>query len=281
MDRLSPLLDRFAPSASVFYAGTLCQVTQFDGTDGLGHLHLLRAGTLQISGKDFKELLITEPSVIFSPKPQAHKLTPVHAAGADLVCASIDLENGINNSFAQTLPSLFVIPFVEAPDLATKVEWLFEEANNDACGRGAALELLTEYVLILLLRHAMDHIDSPRCILKGLGDDRLALAITAIHEQPENNWTLESLAQLANMSRARFAHNFREAVGVTPLDYLTDWRMSVSRTLMRKGESIAAVAGQVGYTNSAAFSRAFNRKTGQSPRDWLNSDNFQENSKVP
>lgn len=272
MDRLSPLFSRFAPSARVFYAGTLCQVSQFDGEDGTGHLHLLRAGKLQISGKEIKDQLISEPSIIFSPKPQAHKLAPIHAAGADLVCASIDLGSGLHNPFVRALPALLIIPFADAPDLVTRINWLFEEANSDACGRNAALELLTEYVLILLLRHGMDRVDSSGCILTGLGDDRLARAITAIHEHPEKNWTLESLAQLATMSRARFAHNFRESVGVTPLDYLTDWRMSVARTLMRNGESIASVARQVGYQNSTAFSRAFNRKAGQSPRDWLTRD---------
>lgn len=250
----------------------MCQVSQFDGADGLGHLHLLRAGQLRISGKNIKERLITEPSVIFSPQPQAHRLSPIHADGAELVCASIDLGSGLHNPFVQALPSLLVTPFAESPDLVTRINWLFEEANSDACGRGAALELLTEYVLILLLRHGMEHSDSSSCILTGLGDERLARAITAIHEQPDKNWTLETLAQMATMSRARFAHNFRESVGVTPLDYLTDWRMSVARTLMRNGESVASVARQVGYKNSTAFSRAFSRKAGQSPRDWLNSD---------
>lgn len=269
MDRLSPLFSRFSPVASVFYAGNLCQMSRFDEADGVGHLHLLRAGELQLSGDNIDTRRVSVPSILFSPKPNAHSLAPLHAAGVDLVCATIDLGSGLRNPFVEALPALMVVPFDEAPTLADRIGWLFDEAADQQCGRSAALELLTEYVLILLLRHGMDTMNISGCILTGLADERLSRAITAIHEHPEQAWTLETLAAQANMSRARFAHNFRQAVGTTALDYLTDWRLSVARTLMRAGTPVSSVAIQVGYQNAAAFSRTFSRRTGQSPRDWL------------
>jgi len=126
-----------------------------------------------------------------------------------------------------------------------------------------------EYVLILLLRYVMDTRHTSSCILNGLNDERLARAITAIHQHPEKPWTLETLAEQANMSRSRFAHHFRESVGFTPLDYLTDWRLGIARSLLRNGESVEKVASQVGYQDSTSFSRTFKRRTGQTPRDWL------------
>ena len=241
-------------------------------TEGFGHLHLLRSGELLISDGTDGPRRITEPSVIFSPRPQAHSLAPVHAAGVDLVCATVDLGSGVRNPFIDALPALIVVPIVEAPLLAERIEWLFDEAASQQCGREAALNALTEYVLILLLRHGMDSMNISGCILAGLADERLSRAISAIHEHPEQPWTLESLAGIATMSRARFAHNFREAVGTTPLDYLTDWRLSVARTLLRTGAPIAAVAAQVGYQNHTAFSRTFSRRTGKTPREWLLDD---------
>lgn len=272
MDRLSSLFSRFAPRARVFYAGKLCQISQFDEVEGVGHLHLLRAGELGVSGNTSGERIISTPSVIFSPKPQTHRLTPIHAAGVDLVCASIDLGSGLHNPFVQALPSLLVIPIADAPELVTRIEWLFGEADANACGRDAVLELLTEYILILLLRHGMDDAQTSGCILTGLGDERLSRAITAIHEFPEKTWTLESLAAIATMSRARFAHHFRESVGVTPMEYLVDWRLSIARTLLRSGEPINRVAANVGYQNPAAFTRAFSRRSGKTPREWLLED---------
>lgn len=276
MDRLSSLFSRFSPRARVFYAGNLCQVSQFDKQDDVGYLHLLRAGELKVAGDGFRERLIKEPSIVFSPKPQSHRLAPVHASGVDMVCASIDLGNGLHNPFVAALPSLMVIPFTEAPDLVTRIEWLFEEANKNECGRSAVLELLTEYLLILLLRYGMDSAQTSGCILTGLGDEKLSRAINAMHDSPEKPWTIESLADIAAMSRARFAHHFKESVGVTPMEYLIDWRFSIARTLLRNGEAVNQVARHVGYQNPAAFIRAFSRRTGKTPREWLIDDSKEQ-----
>lgn len=270
MDRLSPLFNRFTPSTRLFHVGNRCQVSNFDASDGVGHLHLLRSGELVVSGPTIDERHISEASVLFSPNPTDHRLTPVHASGADLVCASVDLGNEIKNPFISAMPPLLIITQSEAPGLFTKLDWLFEEAQSDACGRDAAVELLMEYMLILLLRHVMDSGNVKSCVLTGLGDERLSRVITAIHENPEKPWTLELLAKEATMSRSRFAQHFKETVGATPLDYLTDWRLAIARSLLRDGESVASVARKVGYQDSAAFSRTFRRRSGQSPRDWLN-----------
>ena len=71
------------------------------------------------------------------------------------------------------------------------------------------------------------------------------------------------------MSRARFALNFRARVGATPLDYLTDWRISVAQTLLRRGKPLKAVAPAVGYTSPVALTRVFTRRLGLSPAAWL------------
>ena len=222
--------------------GNRCQVSNFDESDGVGHLHLLREGKLRISGPGFADRSLTEASVIFSPAPQSHRLTPVHASGVELVCASVDLGSELKNPFISALPPIMVVAKSDAPELFSRIEWLFEEADSNACGRDAALELLMEYMLILLLRHVMDNSEVATCILTSLGDERLARAITAIHEHPEKAWTLETLAQQATMSRSRFAQHFKESVGSTPLDYLTDWRLGVARSLLRNGQSVASTA---------------------------------------
>jgi AraC-like DNA-binding protein len=106
----------------------------------------------------------------------------------------------------------------------------------------------------------------------GLADPRLAKAIDAIHHRPAHPWSLESLAQQAGMSRARFAVHFRKIVGLTPFDYLADWRIGVAQTLLRKGESLKIIAPTVGYTSSTALTRVFRQRLGLSPIAWLTQD---------
>jgi AraC-like DNA-binding protein len=93
-------------------------------------------------------------------------------------------------------------------------------------------------------------------------------ALTAMHEAPKKSWKIEDLADVAGMSRTRFAEHFRTLVGQTPLQYLTVWRMTIARQPLGRGNPVKSVAAQVGYDSAAAFSRVFSRVTGQSPREF-------------
>jgi len=90
-----------------------------------------------------------------------------------------------------------------------------------------------------------------------------------MHKHPETSWSLEQLAQHAGMSRARFAAHFRKVVGITPFDYLTNWRLGIAQTMLRKGNSLKLIATAVGYTNATALTRVFTQRLGASPTDWL------------
>lgn len=268
MDRLSALFSRFTPTARVFHSGRLCQTVDFDPAGDVGYLHLLRVGPLTVVAGDATVMELTEPSVLFYPRPCGHQLqTADH--GADLLCATVELGSGSQNPLTQALPPVVVLPLRQLPTLGPALELLFAEGLARRCGRQAALDRLMEYVLIQLLRHLLDRSAETTGLLAALADSKLARAVTAMHERPAEEWTLEALALEAGMSRARFALHFRETVGMTPLDYLTRWRMGVAQTHLLRGKSIKAVARDVGYQSPAALSRVFARRCGVSPSQWL------------
>src|SRR5690606_12111322 len=93
--------------------------------------------------------------------------------------------------------------------------------------------------------------------------------LTAIHEQPDAAWTLARMANTAGMSRSAFAAAFKQRVGSTPIDYLTQWRVSIAQTLLRDGNSVKAISARLGYSSASALSRAFTHTVGASPRAWL------------
>jgi AraC-like DNA-binding protein len=105
--------------------------------------------------------------------------------------------------------------------------------------------------------------------LFALADNQLSAAITAMHEDPARPWTLQMLAERAGMSRSIFALRFKQAVGATPMDYLTRWRMLLAGDrLVHASDPISVLAVSLGYESESAFSTAFKRVMGCSPRQY-------------
>jgi AraC-like DNA-binding protein len=105
--------------------------------------------------------------------------------------------------------------------------------------------------------------------LFALADKQLSAAINAMHEDPAHRWTLQTLAEHAGMSRSVFAFKFKETVGSSAMDYLTRWRMLLAGDkLTNSQDSISAIALSLGYESESAFSKAFKRVMGCSPRQY-------------
>jgi len=103
--------------------------------------------------------------------------------------------------------------------------------------------------------------------LRVLSDHQLAPAIQAIHADPARRWTVAELAAIARMSRSTLALKFKTRAGLAPLEYITRWRMWLATTALSRGDqTISALAAQLGYLSDSAFSHAFRRVLGQSPR---------------
>jgi AraC-like DNA-binding protein len=267
-DRLSGVLQRFELHARVFHSGALCGTADFDGAAGVGHLHLVRRGPLGVTDTQGRQTIVREPSVLFFPRASAHRLDGGAHEGADLVCASIDFGAGDENPLLRGLPTLLCVPLAQLPGLDLAQQLLFSEAQASRCGHGAVVDRLTEVLVIQLLRHAMAHQLVDGGVMAGLADPRLAKAISAMHADPARAWTLDAMAGLAGMSRARFAAHFTRTVGTPPGEYLTGWRLGLARTLLRKGLAVKQVAAEVGYASPGAFGRVFLQRLGTTPTQW-------------
>jgi AraC-like DNA-binding protein len=263
MDHFAALFAHVAPSTRAFFAGNLCETVQFTEC---GHLHLLKGGALTLSQAGSPDIALSEPTLLFFPRGRAHRFTADPACGADLVCATVDLGGAEGNPIGEGLPELVMLPLSAHPAFAPVCDLLIAEGFSSGDGRQAALDRLFDYLLILIVRHVVTGGTIESGVLAGLADPKVAKALTAMHEAPGKPWSLEDLADIAGMSRTRFAAHFRSLVGRTPIDYLTLWRMTIARQLLRKGKSVKSVAAQVGYGSAAAFSRVFSRVTGQPPR---------------
>lgn len=276
LDRLSSLLERFNVSAHLFHTGALCGITSFDAQPGRGFFHVLRRGSMVVTHHQgahaIERLEISEPTLLFYPQPLAHQFHNAPKEGSDFTCASVHFEGDGNHPLARALPPVIVLPLAQAPALAGALDLLFQEADNVRCGHRLMVDRLFEVVLLQLLRWLLDHGEEGGVsmgLVSGLADPQLARALTAMHESPQNPWSLESLAYLAGMSRSAFAGRFKRVVGVAPAEYLTDWRMAIAKKQLSQGRTVKLIAPDLGYANASALSRVFAQRAGMSPREWL------------
>jgi len=131
--------------------------------------------------------------------------------------------------------------------------------------RDVILAHLLEVLFIEALRSTASE-TAPAGLLRGLGDERLAVAIRQMHEHPNQPWTVAQLARQAALSRSTFFERFKQALGMAPMAYLLTWRMALAKKLLRdRDDSIAEIAQRIGYSSVSAFSVAFTRYTGLTP----------------
>jgi AraC-like DNA-binding protein len=149
--------------------------------------------------------------------------------------------------------------------LATLVQLLGEEARARRPARDVVLARLLEVLLIEALR-CSGAAPASSGLVRGLNDERLAVAIRRMHEDPARPWTVAQLAKEAALSRSVFFERFNRAVGVAPMEYLLAWRMALAKKLLRQNQStVAEVAERVGYGSASTFSVAFARSAGLPP----------------
>ncbi|ESQ75250.1 hypothetical protein ABENE_23575, partial [Asticcacaulis benevestitus DSM 16100 = ATCC BAA-896] len=167
------------------------------------------------------------------------------------------------NLLVSLLPRLIHVRGEER--FAALVNFVRSEAQHDRPARDMVLQRLLEVLLIEALRSSSGT-DVSSGLMRGLADDRLAVAIRRMHADPRQHWTVEQLAREAGLSRSVFFERFKKLVGIAPMEYLSDWRIALAKSILQRGiGGLEAVADRVGYSSASAFSVAFARSVGMPP----------------
>jgi AraC-like DNA-binding protein len=157
---------------------------------------------------------------------------------------------------------------------ASALPWLVAQIAKEKTANLPAASLASDHMAQLLFLHVLRvHLqssgDHAATWLRASIDPRLRPAIQRMHDKPEHPWTLRELAQAARMSRATFALYFKTVSGITPFTYLTKWRMRLAGQALRNGDvAVSVLAQRCGYASESAFSNAFKRQLGLSPRHY-------------
>jgi AraC-like DNA-binding protein len=203
-------------------------------------------------------------------KPDGELVLDGPGAATTFVCAGYDYDLDVAGRLLGVLPAVLHVaadPFHER-DLAAIVTLLASEVGSTSAGSRAAVARLIDLLLIAAVRSWSRRRppDGRPSWLVALHDPMIARALALLHERPAEPWTLERLALEVHVSRATLARRFADAVGESPLAYLTQWRMDLAaRRLKASTDSVERIANEVGYSSAYAFNRAFARYRGQPP----------------
>ena len=120
-------------------------------------------------------------------------------------------------------------------------------------------ELVKSYFMNLLRLVLRENKEQP------LSDSRLLPVLTCIHEQLSESLTDTSLAELAHMEKNHFIRVFRRATGITPYQYLRQYRLNRAASLISAGVTVTEAAHLCGFENASSLSHAMKRSRDISP----------------
>jgi AraC-like DNA-binding protein len=194
-------------------------------------------------------------------------------APTTIVCGSLSFDRASLKPVSQLLPSFILLNADEARTLAlhNTVQALASEMAEQAPGSEVVAARLAEVLFIQTLRaYIKSEPERNKGWLRAIFDSQIGAALSAVHDSVSTAWTVESLAEAAGMSRSGFAARFKELLGQTPLEYVTEWRMQKAMQLIQqRDKKLIDVARSVGYESDAAFSKAFKRVVGANPGEYL------------
>ena len=188
---------------------------------------------------------------------------------AVLICGGIELGGRVAPPLIDLLPRVIVAPkpAQSGSSLRPTLELMGREAMARKAGGAAITNHLATVVVLQAIRGwLLTAAAAPGSWVKALTEPKLAMSISLMHRHPERRWTANKLAAEVGWSRSVFFDRFAKALGMPPNEYLTRLRMNIATTMLRdRSLGILDIAGRVGYSSEAAFSRAYKSIAGVPP----------------
>jgi|GEM_PF-1453196 len=166
------------------------------------------------------------------------------------------------------LPETILIDAPAGSQLEIILQWIYRETLDAKAGYQLATERLLELLLLELLR-SLEHFETKPGWLRALSDRHLAPVMLTIQQRFNEEWSVESLADIAALSRSSFASRFKTVTGDTPLELLRQWRcLVVAQRLISTTDSVQQIARDCGFQSSDVLIRSFRQYHQQTPKQF-------------
>ncbi len=204
----------------------------------------------------------------------SERLELLHWSGegalTQLTCGVARFDSVVGQELAMSLPAVIHVQgssTAESSWLHSSLDLIVREAGALRAGSETLITQLADLVIIQAIRFWLDASrDSARGWIEALQDKQIGRVLAAVHREPGADWSLETMAAVAGMSRSVFTQRFTALLQEPAMRYVTRWRMQLARSALRESaDPMIAIAEQLGYGSESAFSRAFSRQYGISP----------------
>lgn len=285
MDALTPLINGLNLHAKLVYSGGVCGRWLMDhNSETSVWFHLVSKGRGFVHSPRWPDSLGLDAGdlILFLPHAARHflsysaedlpddecdtRMTAWQDGEAGFVCGEIQLATP-KSLFWQALPAEIVIRQTEAGTILTRLlELVISEASTPRFGSESVVERLCDSLFVLAIRHCIEQDLVHEGVFAAMQDKRLAKALSFIHEQPWQAWTLSELCIQSGVSKSVLSEKFTALIGHSPIEYLTLWRLQIAaHWLMEPNMTVERVAERCSYESVPAFSKAFKRHIGVAP----------------
>ncbi|MDH6697505.1 cupin domain-containing protein [Streptomyces griseoviridis] len=236
---------------------------------GVGDAALLPHGTGHVIADSPVDTALTaqQPAPFEQWLAEAEPRARQDQDGTEMLCGKYWLDCSRMHPLMAELPEVVHLPSRVGShlELRAAIDLLAGELDEVRPGSGVALPSLLDLLLVYMIRSWMTETTSGAWP-GALGDPVTAAALRALHSEPAAPWSIDRLATAAGISRPTLARRFTTLVGRPPMTYLTWWRVILAATLLRDTkDTLATIAGRVGYGSPYALSHAFEREFGITP----------------
>lgn len=102
-----------------------------------------------------------------------------------------------------------------------------------------------------------------------------------LDDTPEQEWSLSTLAAMAELSPWHYLRQFKALVGIPPHAYQVQARLRKAKTLMLHGHTLAALSSQCGFSDQSHFTRHFKNAFGATPGSFIQSIVWDHTAREP
>lgn len=285
-DVLGDILETLRFSGSIFFRSELAAPWGMSlDQEAFPRFHISLSGECFVGSENEGAVKIRQSEIIMLPGGDSHwiadrpgrMLVPSVRAGEAcelgnplfqkgeitnrLMCGLVQFETASSHPFLDSLPGILHFPGMQPANPIWMTVTLIDAEMQRVQGAGSLIiDRLTEVLFLQLLKCHIDENEEPVGFLAALRDHRIHQALSLIHSDPGFNWSLASLGERIGMSRATLVRHFQQAIGMAPMKYILNWRVTKAFNLVKyTSMSLEQVADAVGFATARTMSRAFQR----------------------